>query len=58
VPCNKKTNMNVKIYRYALCKKKFTTTGYRLWVSIMLENKQWKNIQYNISNSLFAICIK
>ena len=37
---------------------KFMITGYRLRVSIMLENKQRQKHKFNISNSLFIICIK
>ena len=56
----KNVNMNKKLYRSASCKKKLINIDYEylFYMSIILENKQRENKQFNISNSLLVTYIK
>jgi hypothetical protein len=62
VPCKRKIWIWVKKFKdQSLAKKsinKLMVIGYRLRISIMLENKQRQKHKFNISNSLFVIYIK
>ena len=61
LPCKEKIRIWMKKFKDQPLPKsinKLMIIGYRLWVSIMLENKQRQKHKFNISNSLFIICIK